>query len=199
MLDITEIESFLHCQTPEGWLQAAVQNQDMMLIDHAHCERKAAQAALSLMYHYPDQLDLVSRMSRLAREELRHFEQVLSLLKQRNIAFVSFTPAKYAGELHRLVELCEPYRITDRLIVGAIIEARSCERFARVAPLLDAELAKFYCGLLASEARHFQHYLQFATELFAGDIQERVNRFLVREAELIQGREDIFRFHSGVP
>ncbi|HSB97579.1 MAG TPA: tRNA-(ms[2]io[6]A)-hydroxylase [Spongiibacteraceae bacterium] len=197
MPDLRHLLAFLPCPTPDAWLQNALAAPDLLLIDHANCEKKAAGTAMNLLYRYVDKPELLQRMSRLAREELRHFEQVLSIMTARGINYVQTTPARYAGALHKHVRTFEPAKLIDTLIIGAFIEARSCERFARLAPLLDDELKKFYLGLLASEARHFQHYLQLAEFYADKPIQERVEFFAARERELIEGADTEFRFHSG--
>ena len=133
-----------------------------MLIDHGNCEKKAAGAAFQLMFRYVDKPDLQNKMSRLAREELRHFEQVLAIVRRREIQLRNVGSSRYAAGLRELVRNHEPYRLTDTLVIGAFIEARSCERFAMLVPHLDEELGKFYHGLLKSEARHFQDYLKLA-------------------------------------
>ena len=198
-VDLSPIRDFLPCATPQAWIDAAMANQELLLIDHAHCEKKAASTALGLMYRYMDDPDLLHRMSRLAREELRHFEQVLSLLQKRGIPYRHLTPARYAQGLHQHARKEEPGRLVDTLIIGGIIEARSCERFSVVAPLLDEELAEFYDSLLKSEARHYQDYLRLAEKAAGDEVKERVARLLAVEAELIQSPDDSFRFHSGVP
>ncbi|GGY64442.1 tRNA-(ms[2]io[6]A)-hydroxylase [Marinobacter zhanjiangensis] len=168
-----------------------------MLIDHAHCEKKAASTALSLMYRYVDNHDLLNKMSRLAREELRHFEQVLAIMKKRGVAYGHLSPARYAAGLRKLVRPEDPGRLVDVLIVGAIIEARSCERFAMLAPHLDDTLADFYNSLLKSEARHYQDYLKLARQANGGPVEDRVGEFLAVERELIEEPDSEFRFHSG--
>ncbi|HBO6830125.1 TPA: tRNA-(ms[2]io[6]A)-hydroxylase, partial [Pseudomonas aeruginosa] len=159
---LPEIDQFLACSTPAAWVEAALERQDVMLLDHKACEMKAAATAMQLIGKYSGRLDLVNKMSRLAREELRHFEQVLAILKKRGIPVVNVSASRYASALRDLVRKQEPQRLTDTLVVGAFIEARSCERFAALVPHLDAELAKFYGGLLKSESRHFQDYLKLA-------------------------------------
>ncbi len=200
MTDISHLQAFLACPTPNAWVEAALRNQRLLLIDHANCEKKAASTALTLMYRYVDDFDMMHKMSRLAREELRHYEQVMSLMQSRGIAYDQISPSRYAGELRKPVRTHEPGRYVDTLIIGAIIEARSCERFAKLAPHLDEELRTFYLSLLKSEARHYQDYLGLAKKA-AGDqsIDERVNLFLCREKELIESPDSEFRFHSGVP
>ncbi|WP_342632532.1 tRNA isopentenyl-2-thiomethyl-A-37 hydroxylase MiaE [Marinobacter alkaliphilus] len=194
---LKEIHEFLPCRTPEQWIENALANQDVMLIDHAHCEKKAASTALSLMYRYVDNTDLLNKMSRLAREELRHFEQVLAIMKKRGVNYSHLSPARYAAGLREAVRKDDPGRLVDVLIVGAIIEARSCERFAALAPHLDDKLAEFYNSLLKSEARHYQDYLELAKQANGGPVQERVEAFMAIEQKLIEEPDSEFRFHSG--
>ena len=107
---LQEIHDFLPCRTPQQWIDNALANQDLMLIDHAHCEKKAASTALSLMYRYVDNTDLLNKMSRLAREELRHFEQVLAIMKKRGVQYDHLTPARYAAGLRQEVRSEDPGR-----------------------------------------------------------------------------------------
>lgn len=194
---LQEIHDFLPCRTPSRWIENALANQDLMLIDHAHCEKKAASTALSLMYRYVDNTDLLNKMSRLAREELRHFEQVLAIMNKRGVAYTHLTPARYAAGLREAVRKDDPGRLVDVLIVGAIIEARSCERFAALAPHLDETLGDFYNSLLKSEARHYQDYLKLAVQANSGPVDERVAEFMAIEKRLIEEPDSEFRFHSG--
>jgi len=194
---LDQIHDFLPCKTPQRWIENALANQDLMLIDHAHCEKKAASTALSLMYRYVDNTDLLNRMSRLAREELRHFEQVLAIMKKRGVSYGHLSPARYAAGLRQEVRTEDPGRLVDVLIVGAIIEARSCERFAALAPHLDATLSDFYTGLLKSEARHYRDYLTLAEQAAGDSVEDRVATFLALEQQLIETPDTEFRFHSG--
>ncbi len=196
-----EVGDFLGCNTPLDWLDAAEENVALLLLDHANCEKKAAATALSLMFRYADRDALVYRMSRLAREELQHFEQVQAVLQRRGIRSRHVGPSRYAAGLRQAVRRNEPDRLVDLLISGAFIEARSCERFAALLPRLDEPLTDFYRGLLASEARHFKHYLALAEEA-AGEpahIEERVSVFRAVEDNLISTPDSEFRFHSGPP
>jgi len=198
---LAEIKGFLGCETPHEWLQLAARPEalELLLTDHAHCEKKAASTAMTLMFRYVDRSDLLNKMSRLAREELIHFEQVLGIMESRGLSYGHLSPARYAAGMRKDVRTSEPGRLVDVLIIGAFIEARSCERFAALAPDLDDELAKFYRSLLKSEGRHYQDYLGLA-EAYAGEpIDERVEHFRRLEADLILAEDDEFRFHSGKP
>lgn len=195
---LDDINHFLLCVTPDAWLQSALQNIELLLIDHANCEKKAASTAMNLIYRYVDNFELLNKMSKLAREELRHFEQVIAIMHKRGIAYEQIPAANYAAKLRKPVRTSEPGKLIDTLIVGAIIEARSCERFAKLAPHLDQELATFYNSLLKSEARHFKDYLSLAEKVAGGPIDARIKLFLTIEKELVQGRDEEFRFHSGL-
>lgn len=196
---LDEIHAFLGCETPQSWIDEALKQQDILLIDHAHCEKKAASTAMTLMFRYVDRTDLLNKMSRLAREELIHFEQVLEIMEARGITYAHMSPARYAGGLRAHVRTHEPGRLIDTLIIGAFIEARSCERFAKLAPFLDDTLAKFYRSLLKSEGRHYQDYLGLAADYAGEPIDERVAFFRQLEQELIESDDTEFRFHSGAP
>jgi tRNA-(ms[2]io[6]A)-hydroxylase len=195
---LEEIENFLPCKTPQRWLENAVDNLDLLLIDHANCEKKAASTALNLLYRYVDNFDLLNKMSRLAREEMRHFEQVIAIMKRRNIPYQQISASRYATKLRELVRPDDPHRLLDILIVGAIIEARSCERFARLAPCLDPELESFYLSLLKSEGRHYRDYLNLAEDIARQEeVEQRLRLFLEAEQPLIECADKEFRFHSG--
>jgi tRNA-(ms[2]io[6]A)-hydroxylase len=196
------IAAFLDTPTPEEWLVEASGRLPEMLLDHANCELKAASTALGFLYRYPERTALAQRMSRLAREELRHFEQVRSIMDDMDIPFERLTASRYAGGLRKAVRNEEPYKLLDMLLVGALIEARSCERFAKIAPRLPEKLGRFYGGLLASEARHFEHYVAFARSecgVDESEIDARLEELKVIEASLIAEPDDEFRFHSGSP
>ncbi|MGM0833891.1 tRNA-(ms[2]io[6]A)-hydroxylase [Halomonas qinghailakensis] len=193
------LHQFLACPTPDAWLQWALDNPEILLVDHAQCEKKAASTAMSLLYRYVDQPLLLSKMSQLAREELLHFEQVVGLMEKRGVAYTHLTASRYAEGLRKHLRSNDPDRLIDVLIIGALIEARSCERFARLIPYLDEELAKFYRTLVKSEGRHFEDYLLLAKQQTTASIDDRVAFFVAREAELITSPDTAFRFHSGVP
>ncbi len=198
--DMQIVIDFLRLPTPAAWLNAAIANIPTLLVDHAHCERKAAATAVNFISKYPEKQALVAVMSPLAREELLHFEKVNALMQERNIHFGPLPPSNYAQKMHRSVTRggCIE-RLRDQLIVGAIIEARSCERFNALIPWLkDARLSKFYASLVKSEARHFEDYLHLAKR-YGGDIANRVDFFLGIENSLIGSTDSVFRFHSGIP
>ncbi|PCK10184.1 MAG: tRNA-(ms[2]io[6]A)-hydroxylase [Alteromonadaceae bacterium] len=193
------INDFLLCPTPDAWIELALDNQEILLIDHANCEKKAASTALNLMYRYVHHYDLLNKMSRLAREELRHFEQIIAIMEARGIEYVQLNASRYAQKLRKPVRTYEPATLIDTMIVGAIIEARSCERFGKLAPHLDDELKKFYQSLLKSEARHYQDYLNLAIEAAEGEsIDDRIELFLKRDKDLMESEDTEFRFHSGI-
>ena len=198
---MSDAAAFLACASPAAWLAAAAQDLTTVLVDHANCEMKAASTALGFIYRYPEDRDLATQMSRLAREELRHFEQVQSLLARRDIAPAYVSASRYAAGLREAVASAEPERLLDSLLVGAFIEARSCERFEQLAGLVDGELARFYQGLLASEARHFRIYLALAQSRAPRDypFTERVAALRDKEAALISEPDAQLRFHSGPP
>jgi len=199
-MSMEDISRFLASPTPAGWIDAACDDLPLLLVDHAHCEKKAASSAIQLLFRYPDRQRLVHRMSRLAREELRHFEQVLKLMEQRGLAFHHLSPSRYAEGLRRHARTHEPARLVDILVIGAFIEARSCERFQALAPVLeDRGIAAFYAGLCESESRHFRHYLKLAEQAAGGDVAERVAFFREVEAELNEAPDRELRFHSGPP
>ena len=197
--DLSPAVDFVRVATPDAWLQAVPEHLPELLIDHANCEKKAASTALSLMYRYVEHTELLQKMSRLAREELRHFEQVLDLMTDQQVAYRQLSASRYAGELHSLIDKQEPQRLVDSLILGAVVEARSCERFVRLREVLPEQLAGLYRQLVHSEARHFADYLTLAEQAAGADISARVEMFLAKDAELITSPDAEFRFHSGVP
>ncbi|EHQ57188.1 hydroxylase for synthesis of 2-methylthio-cis-ribozeatin in tRNA [gamma proteobacterium HIMB55] len=198
-VDLSPVYDFLPCRTPEAWLSAAVGSLPLLMIDHANCEKKAAATAMSLMHRYTDNTALLNKMSRLAREELRHFELVLKLMTKRGIAYESVTASRYAQGLREKVRKKDPHKLVDTLIVGALIEARSCERFAALSPHVDSELSDFYVSLLKSESRHFMDYITLAKTLASPDeVDERLSLFSAIEQSLIEGPDTEIRFHSGV-
>ncbi len=190
----------LRVATPAGWIEAARSRWQELLLDHANCEKKAASTALSLIFTYADDPALTCELSRLAREELRHFEQVQRMLSRLRVQYRRMKPGRYAETLRRAVRSHEPGRQLDLLICGALIEARSCERFAAIAPELQEPLRGFYSGLAEAEARHFDVYLRLAARAAADDeIGTRTRELAQLEAQLIDTPDAQFRFHSGVP
>ena len=245
---LSPVLNFLHCTTPQAWLDKARDpaNLPLLLTDHLVCELKAAQTAMLLVRKYvadkqgadallawlqpyeafavrdgpePDfialhkqigksvmpQTDdpwgqaLIDSMVLLIKEELHHFWQVREAMAMRQIPYVKITASRYAKGMLKEVRTHEPLTLIDKLICGAYIEARSCERFAALAPYLDEPLQKFYLSLLRSEARHYQDYLALAQQVSKTDITPRVRFFGEVEAALISTPDAEFRFHSGVP
>jgi tRNA 2-(methylsulfanyl)-N6-isopentenyladenosine37 hydroxylase len=193
-------ESILKATTPRAWVTAAVEDLPTLLIDHSNCEKKAASTAMALIFAYPEDRALSVALSRLAREELKHFEQVERVMKKLDVPHVRLKPGRYASELRKLVRTHEPKRKLDLMIVHALIEARSCERFRLLSTKLPDDVRDLYAQLERSEARHFEIYLQFAErEYEAAEIAERLEVIATREAELATLPDSELRFHSGPP
>lgn len=204
MADMSEVRTFLGCATPKRWIEAALDNLPILLVDHAHCEKKAASTALNLMFRYVDRRNLLTKLSQLAREELLHFEQVLELMEKHGVQYDHMSPARYAMGLRKHIRHTEPAKLVDTLIIGAFIEARSCERFEALAPHLienpdTQDIGKYYLFLLKSESRHYEDYLNLAKEYADEPIDQRVHEFREIERALIETEDTEFRFHSGVP
>jgi tRNA 2-(methylsulfanyl)-N6-isopentenyladenosine37 hydroxylase len=189
--------SVLTAATPAGWVEDALAHLPELLQDHANCEKKAASTALALMFAYPEDRKLGAALSRLAREELRHFEQVLRTLSAIGVPFQRQRPGRYAQQLRRTVATGEPGRKLDLLLVGALIEARSAERFALLAPHLQPPVARLYADLARAEARHFLLYLGFAREVAPGHWEPRLRALALQEAQLATAPDETVRFHSG--
>jgi tRNA-(ms[2]io[6]A)-hydroxylase len=192
----------LRAATPAAWIQEACTHPDILLIDHANCEKKAASTALALMFAYAEDLALTDKLSRLAREELRHYEQVAKLIASQKIVLQRLEPGRYASRLRRLVSSAEPKREVDLMICGAFIEARSCERFALLGESINGPIAALFKGLHEAEARHYELYLGLAKRAAsrAGvDLEGRITAFALLEAQLITTSDPLFRFHSGPP
>ncbi len=192
--------TILAAATPREWVDAAVADLPTLLVDHANCEKKAASTAMALIFAYPEDRSLAVALSRLAREELKHFEQVERLMKKLDVQYVRMKPGRYASELRKLVRTHEPKRKLDLMIVHALIEARSCERFRLLSKHLPTEVRELYAALERSEARHFELYLDFAQREFdAEEIETRLALISAREAELATSPDTELRFHSGPP
>lgn len=244
---LAPIKQFLHCQTPQAWIDEAAkaENLPILLTDHLICELKAAQSAMFLIRRYavdatsakallewlapyekftyrqegrwqdltkcklsksmmaktasPYSQDLIDKMVILIKEELHHFYQVLEIMDLYGFEYQNISSSRYAKGLLTHCKTHEPDALIDKLICGAYIEARSCERFAKIAPHLDRQLSDFYVSLLRSEARHYQDYLQLASTIAGKDISARVAFFGEQEAALILTPDADFKFHSGLP
>ncbi len=190
--------SILAAPSGAAWVEAACAGWRELLIDHANCEKKAASSALALIFAYPEDLALTRALSRLAREELRHFEQVSQLMQCLQVPFERQKPGRYAAGLRAAMRSHEPLRKLDLLLCGALIEARSAERFALLAPRLADPLGAFYTALQRCEARHFELYLRLARSVSgAGLWQTRLAELAAVEAQLITAPDEVLRFHSG--
>ena len=200
---MTTVESILLAPTPASWVDHAVDHWPELLADHANCEKKAASTALALMFAYPEDRKLSAALSRLAREELRHFEQVQKMMDALDVPYLRVKPGRYGAGLRAVTRTSEPGRKLDLLLAGALIEARSCERFRLLAPRLTSPLAEFYATLATSEARHFELYLNLARAADASadslEAEARLRTLAEREADLATTPDEAFRFHSGAP
>ena len=188
----------LKSDTSPDWLVQVKDNLEEVLIDHAHCEKKAAGTAMNLIFYYVDHVELCRELSAIVVEELEHFSMVLDLLASRNIPFRRIRPSQYGRRLHEQIRKQEPGRAIDRLLIAGIIEARSCERFSVLRDHLeDHELSKFFGSLFESEARHHSTYVRLAA-LFGSDeeVQIRWHELAEKEAEIISEGDAFARIHS---
>src|SRR6476659_2775731 len=188
----------LHAPTPERWIRQVESNLDLLLIDHAHCEKKAAGVAMNLLFSYVENAELTRAMTEIVQEELDHFHQVRAILDRRKIRFYKLPPSDYGAKLHELVDKHEPRRAVDRLLVAGLIEARSCERFGLLRDTLaDRELAGFYGSLFESEARHHSTYVRLAKYFQSEDeVHARLAELAKAEGEIIAAGEEQLRMHS---
>ena len=199
-VDLSPIYEFLGARTSQAWVNAAMNNLPLIIQDHANCEKKAAGTAMNLIFRYEFSYDLQRKLAQLIREEMLHYEQVLGIMNERGQEWEYLSAGRYAKGMLKHKRTYEPAAMIDVLIIGAFIEARSCERFAALAEVInDARLAKYYRYLLKSESRHFEDYLALAQSLSADNIDERVAFFKEVEAELIVTPDTELRFHSGEP
>jgi len=191
----------LAAATGQEWVERAAAHIDVVLLDHAHCERKAAGTAVNLMFRYPAQTSLILPLSELAREELAHFELTVEILRERGSDFKPQKASPYASELLREVRRKEPEQLLDTLLCSALIEARSCERMKLLAetPLLTHEprLQKMYKGLLVSEARHHALYSDLARGMYDETlVRSRLEELAFHEAKVIAGAPKWPRMHT---
>jgi tRNA-(ms[2]io[6]A)-hydroxylase len=188
----------LKSETSQRWLRQVDGHLDEILIDHAHCEKKAAGTAMNLLVAYVENEPLCRDMTEIVNEELEHFHMVLALLKTRGVRFRRIKPSSYGRQLHELVRNQEPGRAADRLLVAALIEARSCERFSRLRDhVADADLASFYGGLFESEARHYSTYVRLAHDYAAETaVRQRLDELAHAEARIIDAGDELPRMHS---
>lgn len=188
----------LQSETSARWLSQIDDHLEELLIDHAHCEKKAAGTAMNLIFAYVENEDLCREMVEIVNEELEHFELVLDLLKRRGIRFRRLTPSSYGRKLNDLVRKNEPQRAVDRMLVAGLIEARSCERFDLLRQhVKDSELSEFYGSLFESEARHHSTYVRLA-KYFADEatVHQRLEELAAAEAAILAEGDEVVRMHS---
>ncbi|WP_017293699.1 tRNA-(ms[2]io[6]A)-hydroxylase [Geminocystis herdmanii] len=184
--------------THDLWLQQALNNLDVILLDHSHCERKAAGVAVNLLFRYPSHQQLIYQLTSIAKEELEHFEQVNYWLEKKSIPLAPLKPSPYGATLKDAIRRHEPDRLLDSLLVSALIEARSHERLGLLGEYCpEAELAKFYRGLMASEARHYGIYWVLATQYFdRATVEERLEELAELESDILRNLYPEPRIHS---
>ena len=177
----------LKTTSSQRWLEQVTANVPELLIDHAHCEKKAAGTAMNLLFAYVENVDLCRAMTEIVQEELSHFHMVLDILAARDIPFRKLSPSSYGRKLNDLVSKQEPRRAVDRLLVAGLIEARSCERFGLLRDHLpDKQLADFFGGLFESEARHHSTYVRLAKSFASEDeIRLRLEELADAEAAMV--------------
>ena len=223
--DISHIHDFLGAPTPKAWLKAAVNDLPTIIQDHANCEKKAAGTAMNLIFRYEFHQDLQMKLAQLIREEMLHYEQVVGIMEERGQKWRHLPASRYAKGMLKHKRTYEPAAMIDILIIGAFIEARSCERFAALSEVVDDErLAKYYRYLLKSESRHYEDYITLArslepkggssvniealskatngsinTDEDTMNVDQRIAFFKEVEAELINSPDTELRFHSGIP
>ena len=188
----------LQSPTSPRWLAQVDAALDDVIIDHAHCEKKAAGVAMNLLFSYVDHVDLARAMTEIVNEELEHFRLVLDILERRGIRFRKLSPSSYGARLHELIRKDEPARAVDRLLVAGLIEARSCERFSVLADhVADEELANFYRSLFESEARHHSTYVRLACNFQPEEsVKQRLHELAAAEAEILDRGDPFARMHS---
>jgi len=188
----------LQSESTARWLQQVDQHLDQILIDHAHCERKAATVAMGLMNAYVEDRELCDEMATIVNEELEHYALVLAHLDKRDIRFRRLPPGDYGRQLNALIQTHEPQRAVDRLLVAGLIEARSCERFSLLSKhVSDTELAEFYGSLFESEARHHTTYVRLAEHFQPREqVRQRLSELAAEEANIIAAGSPLPRMHS---
>ncbi len=197
-LSPTKTIKFLQQPTSSAWVEQAIAHLDTILLDHSHCERKAAGVALNLMFRYPSNAKLVRALTAIAQEELEHFEQVNQWLDRRNISLAPLSSPPYAAGLKAQIRSQEPHRLLDSLLISGLIEARSHERLGLLADHCpDPALAQFYRGLMASEARHYGLYWTLATTYCdRTTVTQRLEELAVVESQLLSTLHPEPRIHS---
>ncbi|PSN19877.1 rubrerythrin family protein [filamentous cyanobacterium CCP5] len=189
---------FLQSATSNAWIEQAIANLDIVLLDHSHCERKAAGVALNLMFRYPSRTRLVRQLTTIAQEELAHFDQVNQWLEHKGIPLAPLAAAPYGAGLRAEIRPQEPDRLLDSLLVAALIEARSHERLGLLGDHCpDRDLAKFYRSLMASEARHYGAYWVLATHYYDRQlVDDRLASLAQVEKQLLANLYPQPRIHS---
>ncbi|MBE9029977.1 tRNA-(ms[2]io[6]A)-hydroxylase [filamentous cyanobacterium LEGE 11480] len=189
---------FLQTPTSDAWVEQSLAHMDTILLDHSHCERKAAGVALNIMFRYPAETKLVRQLTTIAQEELEHFDQVNQIMADRGIPMAPLQPPPYGAALNKQIRRYEPERRLDTLLVSGLIEARSHERLGLLGEHCpDPELAAFYRSLMASEARHYGVYWVLADEAYdRAIVMQRLEELAAVESEILATLHPQPRVHS---
>lgn len=184
--------------TSLAWVEQAIANLDTILLDHSHCERKAAGVAINLMFRYPSNTKLVRMLTAIAREELEHFELVNQWLERRGVPLGPLSSPPYGARLKALIRPNEPNRLLDSLLVAGLIEARSHERLGLLATHCpDRDLSQFYRSLMASEARHYGVYWVLADTYYERSVvTQRLEELAIEESKSLAILHPEPRIHS---
>lgn len=173
--------------TPQAWVDAVLNNFDQFLLDHATAEKKASGMAMSMLSHYPDRIELVNAMADLCIEEMTHFREVIKIVHQRGGYAGKDEKDPYVNEFRKVFRRGKDEYFLDRMLVGAIIEARGAERFGLIAQALEpGQLKNFYRSITRSEERHNDLFIELAFLYFEKDVVlERLEELIALEAEIV--------------
>lgn len=183
----------LQLPTDPRWVNIAQMNIEDILVDHAYCEQKAASSCISLIVQYPEKQDLVDMLTPVVAEEWSHFERVIEQLNKRNMQLGKQRKDEYVIRLQGILKKggSRESQLVEKLLMNALIEARSCERFKMLHQNIpDKELQKFYYELMVSEAGHYKNFLSLAKSYMGEEyVIKRWKEFLVEEAKIIESLE----------
>ena len=192
------VKEFLPCITPDRWLENALDNPVLLLLDHANCEKKAASSALHLMYRCIDNIDIMESMSQLVETEMRNFQSLMMIIRARKLDCIPLSASRYAVGLRDHINSAEKTKLIDLLVVSAFMHGRAFERFSRLIPYIDVELESFYVPFVRTQEPHFSEYLTLAKSISdEGKFIAMIDHFSSIEKNLIESPDSEFRIYSG--